>query len=165
MFVMLDNLSNTVSENIAGAPSSESWSIAETASYFGITPRTLRFYEDKGLLRPSRNGGRRMYSLVDRARVERILRAKRIGFALEDIKEFLDVADGRVRDLPDLRARRENFLQVIERLKRKKHDLAQTVKDMQDLCTLIEDHLQSQNSIQSMAKAYQARLAEYMDKI
>ena len=72
------------------APDSE-FSIRELAQEFDVTPRTLRFYEQKGMITPTRRGAARIYSAADRARIELILRGKRVGFALDEIKEILDL--------------------------------------------------------------------------
>jgi len=72
------------------APDSE-FTIRELAHEFDITPRTLRFYEQKGMIHPLRRGAARVYSAEDRARIELILRGKRVGFALDEIKEILDL--------------------------------------------------------------------------
>ncbi|GIX15100.1 MAG: MerR family transcriptional regulator [Paracoccaceae bacterium] len=60
---------------------------------FGVTPRTLRFYEDKGLLAPGRAGGRRVYSARDRARLKLILQGRRFGFALDEMRELIALHD------------------------------------------------------------------------
>lgn len=67
------------------------YSITELAKELNITPRTIRFYEDQGLITPQRVGTTRVYSHRDRARMILILRGKRLGFSLKDIKEFLDL--------------------------------------------------------------------------
>ncbi len=67
------------------------YSVTELARDLGITPRTVRFYEDQGLISPQRAGNTRVYSHRDRARMILILRGKRLGFSLKDIKEFLDL--------------------------------------------------------------------------
>lgn len=67
------------------------YSVTELARELGITPRTIRFYEDQGLIRPQRAGNARIYTHRDRARMILILRGKRLGFSLRDIKEFLDL--------------------------------------------------------------------------
>jgi len=64
-------------------------SIREMCDAFGVTPRTLRFYEAKELLFPQRIGTKRLFSKADRARLKLILRGKRFGFALEDIRQLL----------------------------------------------------------------------------
>lgn len=65
--------------------------IREMCDAFGVTPRTLRFYESKELLFPTRDGQRRLFSKRDRARLKLILRGKRFGFSLEEIRQLLDL--------------------------------------------------------------------------
>ena len=67
------------------------YSIAELAREFAITARTIRFYEDEGLIKPRRQGLTRLYSAHDRVRLGWILRGKRLGFSLAEIKELLDL--------------------------------------------------------------------------
>jgi len=66
-------------------------SIREMCDAFGVTPRTLRFYESKELLSPQRDGQKRLYTRRDRARLKLILRGKRFGFSLEEIRQLLDL--------------------------------------------------------------------------
>jgi DNA-binding transcriptional MerR regulator len=67
------------------------YGIAELAREFGVTARAIRFYEDRGLLRPTRRGLARVYGESDRRRLRLVLRGKRLGFSLEDIREMLDL--------------------------------------------------------------------------
>ena len=67
------------------------YTISELAREFEVTPRALRFYEDKGLLAPRREGMNRVYSHRDRGRLQMILRGKRVGLSLIEIKEILDL--------------------------------------------------------------------------
>src|SRR5919199_3415968 len=69
------------------------YSIGDLAAEFEVSPRTIRFYEDQGLIAPQRIGNNRVYTHRDRARLKLILRGKRLGFALSDIKELLDLYD------------------------------------------------------------------------
>ncbi len=69
------------------------YTVTELAADLDVTARAIRFYEDKGLLRPSRAGATRIYTYRDRARMMLILRGKRLGFTLRDIKQFLDLYD------------------------------------------------------------------------
>jgi DNA-binding transcriptional MerR regulator len=71
----------------------DSLTIGEMCQQFHVTPRALRFYEDKELLSPERRGAHRLYSHRDRARLKLILRGKRFGFSLEDIRQLLDMYD------------------------------------------------------------------------
>lgn len=69
----------------------KTYTISELAREFQVTPRALRFYEDKDLLHPARDGLNRVYSTKDRARLKLILQGKRVGFSLIDIREILDL--------------------------------------------------------------------------
>jgi DNA-binding transcriptional MerR regulator len=69
------------------------YSVSQLARQLGVTARTIRFYEDKSLINPQRAGTTRVYTHRDRARLMLILRGKRLGFSLREIKEFLDLYD------------------------------------------------------------------------
>lgn len=71
----------------------DTYTITDLAEEFGVTPRALRFYEDEGLIAPERIGLARIYSQRDRARLAWILRGKRVGFSLADIREMIDLYD------------------------------------------------------------------------
>ena len=71
----------------------QSYSISELASEFDITTRTIRFYEEKGLLSPARNGNTRIYSAQDRVKLKLILRGKRLGFSLDESRNIIDMYD------------------------------------------------------------------------
>jgi DNA-binding transcriptional MerR regulator len=73
--------------------SADIMTISQMCQIFQVTPRALRFYEDKELLAPLRRGTQRLYSHRDRARLHLILRGKRFGFSLEDIRQLLDMYD------------------------------------------------------------------------
>ncbi len=80
----------------------QTYSIRHLADEFAVTPRTLRFYESMELLRPARRGQTRVFNHGDRARLKLILRGKRLGFSLAEIKEMLDLydhGDGHVEQL------------------------------------------------------------------
>lgn len=69
------------------------YSISDLSEEFGVTARALRFYEDEGLIAPTRRGLTRIYTKRDRARLAWILRAKRVGFSLGEIREMIDLYD------------------------------------------------------------------------
>lgn len=98
------------------------YTISELAREFDVTPRALRFYEDKDLLHPARNGLNRIYSHRDRARLQLILRGKRLGFSLAEIREMLDVytMDGQKAQLELTLTR---FKQQIDKLERQREDI------------------------------------------
>ncbi|MDM7946131.1 MAG: MerR family DNA-binding transcriptional regulator [Oceanibaculum nanhaiense] len=72
---------------------SESFTIAQLAEEFGITHRAVRFYEQEGLLAPARRGNRRVYTPGDRVRLKLILRGRRLGFSISEIREILSLYD------------------------------------------------------------------------
>ena len=90
------------------------YSISDLAREFDVTPRAIRFYEAEGLLSPSREGQRRIYTLRDRTRLKLTLRGKRLGLALSEIREIVDMYDTGRDERPQL----EKFLAVLEAHKR-----------------------------------------------
>jgi DNA-binding transcriptional MerR regulator len=76
-----------------GAAGREVFTIRDLTKEFEVSARTLRFYEEKGLLAPRRNGEKRLYSRRDRARLRYVLMGKRVGFSLEEVREMLDLYD------------------------------------------------------------------------
>ena len=142
------------------------WRIADMAAHLDITTRAIRFYEDKGLITPKRSGGHRVFNSVDRERLEKILRAKRIGFSLEDIKQFLEVTDGDIKTQDELLGRKADFEAVIVRLRRKRRDIEVITKDMQDLCVLIDDFIKTAptGGVFQFAEAYAAKFREHLDE-
>src|SRR4028118_462289 len=77
----------------APAATAATYSITDLCEEFEVTPRALRFYEDEGLIAPERQGLSRIYSWRDRARLAWILRGKRVGFSLAEIREMIDLYD------------------------------------------------------------------------
>jgi DNA-binding transcriptional MerR regulator len=76
-----------------GAAGREVFTIGELTKEFEVSARTLRFYEEKGLLAPRRQGEKRLYSRRDRARLRYVLMGKRVGFSLQEVREMLDLYD------------------------------------------------------------------------
>lgn len=85
------------------------YTIGDLAREFGVTLRALRFYEDKGLLTPQRDGLNRLYSRRDRARLKLILLGKRVGFSLLEIKEMLDLYDLKDGQLTQIKVAHKKF--------------------------------------------------------
>jgi DNA-binding transcriptional MerR regulator len=67
------------------------YSVSELAKEVALTPQALRFYEEKGLLKPARSGGARVYTYRDRARLKLILKLRRLGFSLDDVFEYIEL--------------------------------------------------------------------------
>ena len=139
------------------------WGIKSFAEIFDVTPRTIRFYEDKGLLTPARANGVRVFSPEDRIRFEKIMRGKRLGFTLDDIKEVLEVTDGNVTDQTELLRRRKNFETVINSLERRREDLDTLANDMAEICSVIDKYLENvtdRDGVFNLAEAYEAKFAQ-----
>lgn len=110
---------------------SRTFSISELAREFSITTRTIRFYEDRGLIRPARHGRTRVYSPRDRVRLKLILRGKRLGFSLQEIGEIMDMYDqgpgevGQLKYMLDILAARR------AQLERQQQDIDLTLREME----------------------------------
>ena len=84
---------SSATDDIADPRDRHQYSISDLSEEFDVTPRALRFYEDEGLISPIRRGLTRVYTKRDRARLAWILRAKRVGFSLSEIREMIDLYD------------------------------------------------------------------------
>jgi DNA-binding transcriptional MerR regulator len=111
----------------------ELFGISALCSEFGITLRTIRFYEDKGLLAPQRVGGTRVYTRRDRARLALILRSKAIGAPLAEIKHFLDLYG----------AHGEGTDQAIAKLETKRAHIEATLAELRVINTRVREALQA----------------------
>jgi DNA-binding transcriptional MerR regulator len=141
------------------------WGIREFADMFDVTPRTIRFYEDKGLLSPKRQAGARIFGAEDYLRFERIMRAKRIGFTLDDIKQVMDVTDGHITDRVELLRRKKNFETVIRSLERRREDIDVISKNMAEICGVITQNVENapdNDGVFDLAAAYDAKFKQTM---
>ncbi len=145
---------------------SQKWGIRAFADMFGVTPRTIRFYEDKGLLSPKREGGIRVFSIREKTRFEKIMRGKRLGFSLDDIRAVFDVTDGLIKDRSELLRRKENFENVLASLAKRREDLRILSKDMHDVISVAKDYLAQETDdeidVTELAARYQAAFNETM---
>jgi len=105
--------------------------ISELASEMDVSPRTIRFYEEKGLLSPARTpGNQRVYSPGDRARLKLILRGKRFGFSLDEIAEMIGFADTPLDEAEQIRKSLVYGERKLEEIRRRKEDLRLLEEDL-----------------------------------
>ena len=112
--------------------------VTELAKELGLTPRAIRFYEDKGLIDPARVGATRVYSPRERARMLLILRGKRLGFSLAEIKKFLDLYAVDPRHVEQKRALLVGVKKRIAELEGMKVSLERTLDELHTIATQVE---------------------------
>jgi DNA-binding transcriptional MerR regulator len=118
------------------------FTIGELAREFGLTARSIRFYEDEGLLAPVREGTARVYGHRDRARLVLICRGKRLGFSVREIKEFLDLYDAAdPRREEQMRFLRDRCEERIEALEVQLGDVRRTLSELRSIRERIDGHL------------------------
>lgn len=108
--------------------------IREMCAAYGVTPRTLRFYEAKELLFPQRDGQHRLFTRRDQARLKLILRGKRFGFSLEQIRQLLEMYDRNDSELKQLRSTYDVACDRLADMERQRDELADAISELkQDL--------------------------------
>ncbi len=119
---------------------SETYGIAELAREFDVTTRTIRFYEDKGLLAPLREGQRRVYAPRDRVRLRLIMRGKRLGFSLQEIRQLIDLYDVDPSEVTQLKYFLDKIHEHKETLVGQQKYIAETLAEMERIeaqCSLL----------------------------
>lgn len=117
------------------------YTIRQLCNEFDVTPRALRFYEDKGLLSPARQGLNRLYSGRDRARVQLILRGKRVGFALNEIRDMLDLYDADEMHAAQAATSLTKFRKRIAELQAQKIEIDLAIQNLKATCAVLEARL------------------------
>lgn len=109
------------------------YGIAELAREFNVTTRTIRFYEDKELLSPERQGQRRVYSPRDRVRLRLIMRGKRLGFSLDEIRQMIDLYDDDPSEVSQLKLFLAKIRERQAVLSQQQSDIASILKELNKL--------------------------------
>tara|TARA_B100000900_G_C20579604_1_gene716890 strand:+ start:66 stop:473 length:408 start_codon:yes stop_codon:yes gene_type:complete len=108
------------------------YSIRDLSRDFGVTTRTLRFYEEKGLLEPERLGQKRLYTAADRVRLKLILRGKRLGFSLEESAELIAMYDPESNNAPQLQALIDKIQAQRQRVEEQQRYIELMLNDLKD---------------------------------
>ncbi len=121
----------------------DTMTIREMCEAYEVTPRTLRFYEAKELLFPIRLGTRRLFTKADRARLTLILRGKRFGFSLEDIRQLLGMYDRNGSNSSQLSKTMEIGRTRLTQMERQREDLDLAIAELKDQLALTDDMLKA----------------------
>lgn len=124
---------------------SSDYSISELAEEFGVTARTLRFYEAQGILNPKREGTRRLFSHRDRVRLRLVVRGKRLGFSLMELKNIIDMYDSEVGEAGQLQYLLKRIHDQCAELERKRQDINDTLREL---------HMTAARCIEGLAEKY-----------
>jgi DNA-binding transcriptional MerR regulator len=129
---------------------SEFLKIGEMARIYNVTLRTLRFYEDKGLLNPKREGSNRLYSKRDRARLKLILLGRKVGFPLRDVKQMLDLYDPTGANTKQMRLALEKSEKQLGRLQKQRAAIEDAINELSQLMAVVRQTL-SQRAVSTNA--------------
>lgn len=124
--------------------SDKTYTISQLAEEFGITTRTMRFYEEKGLIKPQREGQKRLYSAADRVRIKLILRGKRIGMSLAESAQVIDMYDPKHNNADQLNSLLNTVRSQRELLQQQKSDIDEMLTSLAEVEGLCSKALQAQ---------------------
>ena len=116
----------------------DTFTIRHAVREFNVTSRTLRFYEEKGLLQPRRRGQERLYTRRDRARLKYILMGKSVGFSLDEIREMLDLYELGDRQVPQLDNTLGKVRERLARLESQKVDIDGAIAELSHAAKVLE---------------------------
>ena len=129
----LNDITLSQTQADASETGSPTYSIGDLAQEFGVTTRTIRFYEDKGLINPRRDGLKRVYDHRDRVRLRLVLRGKRLGFSLDEIAGIIDMYDTEPGEIGQLEYMLRRLAEQRQTLLQQKKDLEQTLEELDQI--------------------------------
>ena len=150
------------------AADSRTYTISELAREFGVTPRALRFYEDKDMLHPARDGMTRVYFNRDRARLSIIVRLKRLGLPLADIREILDLYVLNDGQRAQKRMMLEKFRKQVRELEIQKEDIDTALVELRDGIGWLEQQVANvgpSDENKRQLEAYEAVARRQLDEV
>jgi DNA-binding transcriptional MerR regulator len=115
--------------------------IGDVAKQFGVSLRTLRFYEDKGLIQPRREGSTRLYARRDSARLKLILLGRKVGFSLRDVKHMIDLYDPQGSNTRQLRLTLEKSEKQMARLHKQRLAIDESIRELSELMVRLRGEL------------------------
>ena len=135
-----------VSRGAAAKADERHFTIRDLAEEFGCTHRTIRFYEDQGLLKPRREGQARIFSHRDRARLSLILRGRRLGFSIAEIAEMLNLYDADPGHVRQLKLALEKGRARLAQLERQRADIETAIAELRELESVVVEKLRHQGA-------------------
>ena len=127
----------------------QTFAISDLAREFGITPRTIRFWEDQGLLAPQREGRNRVFTRRDRARLKMALRGKRLGLSLDEIKDLIGMYESAQDETPQLLECLRVIARRREALQQQREDIEAMLAEIANFEALCRDELARREAVGS----------------
>ncbi len=131
---------------VSGSRTEDLTRIGDMAREFGVTLRALRFYEDKGLIRPIRQGATRLYRKADKTRLEFILLGRRVGFSLREVKQMIDLYDPEGSNIRQLKVVLEKSERQRGRLEKQREEVDRAIVDINELIERTREQLAAKSA-------------------
>ncbi|AZV23561.1 MULTISPECIES: MerR family DNA-binding transcriptional regulator [unclassified Mesorhizobium] len=137
--------------NISAEAGEDLVRIGEMAKKYGVTLRTLRFYEDKGLLNPQRDGSTRLYTRRDKARLKLILLGRKVGFSLRDVKQMMDLYDPTGSNTKQLKLALDKSEKQLARLQKQRALIDDAINELSGSMSAVRQMLSERSAPQASA--------------
>ncbi|MGL4490323.1 MAG: MerR family transcriptional regulator [Rhizobiaceae bacterium] len=137
---------NEETNNVSDVNNNEYARIGEVSEQFNVTLRTLRFYEDKGLITPKRVGVTRLYSRRDRARIKLILQGKKVGFSLREVKHLIELYEPGGSNTVQMRAIMNKSIKQLDKMKAQRTAIDEAIEELTNGINNLADRLSANRS-------------------